>query len=132
MNGTILVQNFVTRARGIRSIIHVFKRMLRWRRFMRYAMNFGYVFLLLGLAGLIYVAGHHPLLLLNSHGILSSIAISAPLFILDALLLRLLELGRVWYTRGVDPTLALVLMVEEISGQLLGKQQMTVVTSETG
>lgn len=130
-NGTILATNFVTRARGVRSIIHMFKRMLRWRRFMRYAMNFGYVFLGLTLGGVIYVSKYNPSLLVLHHDGIASITIFVPLFVLSIVALRLLEFGRIWYTRGVDPTLALVLMIEEISGTLLGKQQLTVITPDS-
>ncbi|HEY2068357.1 MAG TPA: hypothetical protein VGG48_02285 [Rhizomicrobium sp.] len=125
-NNKILVQNFVIRAQGVKSIIHMFKRMLRWRRFMRYAMNFGGFLLLLDFVLTIFIwyrapKWFHPNQMMEAAAILQ--------FAIGAMALRLFEVARGRYTRGVDPTLALVLMVEEIGGQLLASRQMRIVNS---
>jgi hypothetical protein len=121
-NSNILAANFVNRARGIRNIIHTFKRTLRWRRFMRYAMYFGYFGLLLSfLTAVILMVERQP----SGEMILASIM----QFVVSLLALSIFEIGRKNYTRGVDPTLALVLMVEEIGGQLLASRQTRLINS---
>ncbi|HEY1629752.1 MAG TPA: hypothetical protein VGF56_00450 [Rhizomicrobium sp.] len=127
-NGKILVTNFIVRAQGIQSIVHMFKRVLRWRRFMRYAMSFGYVLLGVAIAFVLYESTrkHNWFPAGNTQ-----IAAATLQFAISALALYVFEIGRKRYTRGVDPTLALVLMVEEIGGQLLAHQQTRLVTTSS-
>lgn len=125
-NSDIQNLNFVTKAHGIRSIIHNFKTIVRWRRFMRYTMNLGYfTLILLFLSAVIGVFR-----LVSGFSIYASmvhILFSAALFVTSALSLLVFEYGRKTYTEGMDPTLALVLMIEEIGGQLANRP--TIVTN---
>jgi len=123
----ILAANFVTRARGIRELIHTFKRILRWRRFMRYAMNFGFLLLVGAGAGYGFLAGR-TLLAAQPDTML----ISGALFATGVVWLILFEAGRRKFTRGVDPSLALAIMVEEIGGQLLAGRQARLVGGGSG
>lgn len=109
-NEGIFNHNFEGKARAVRTLIHNFKRILSWRRFFRYTV-FG-----AGLAFAVIVAvlyarlagGYQRTMVLNG----------AICFAALAIYIVILNLFRRRYTKGVDPTLALVLMVEETGKQL--------------
>jgi hypothetical protein len=112
--------DFASKAEAVRSLIHTFKRIVRWRRFMRYSMN-------LGLVSLMIVATWATFFKQAHHGLDSSAKlISLGLFAASAVIFWLFELGRVALTEGMDPTLALVHMVEELGNQLLARNQFVV------
>jgi hypothetical protein len=125
-NSDIMAANFVTRACGIKSIIHTFKRVVWWRRHTRYTMNTGYVCL-----SFVLIVWMYKLSDIGSSvgiGAITNISIISIVFFLTSLLsLVFFEIGRNKFTSGMDPTLALVLMVEEIGGQLLAFRQTKIV-----
>lgn len=117
-NRSLEAANFATKARGIRNVVHEFKFVMRWRRFMRYTMNSAGVCLI---AAFLFASYEHILHRdFLSHHFLKSLL----LFGVGASSILLFELARRLLTRGMDPTLALVLMVEEIGGQLLARSHL--------
>jgi hypothetical protein len=123
-NSNILATDFVTRARGVRSLIHTFKCIVRWRRFMRYTMNFGYAILLLTAMGEVYGFFHSAFDAMSATKTVTAFVV---LTAVSALSLTTFEFGRKLFTEGMDPTLALIQMIEEIGGQLLASRQTNLV-----
>jgi hypothetical protein len=121
-NNNTLAADFASRARGIRSLIHTFKSIVRWRRFMRYTMNLGYALLiLLFMAEGIKLFYHGSIL--GARLTIGTFETSTALMVVAAASYALFEFGRKRFTEGMDPTLALALMIEEIGGQLLASRQ---------
>lgn len=121
--------DFAQRARGVRSLIHTFKSIVRWRRFMRYSMNLGYYSLPLVAAAEAYILLHQGKFVLISPEPWRT-GVSLALLVMCAMVLPIFERGRKKFTQGMDPTLALVHMVEEIGGQLLASRQTNIVGNE--
>jgi len=113
--------DFASRANGVRSLTHTFKSIVRWRRFMRYTMTVGLAALVLAaFAGFFLRPGGAKLEFLQA-------LLSSGLFAISAATFWLLQIGRKQLTEGMDPTLALVHMVEEIGGLLLAARQTNLV-----
>ncbi len=126
-NSDILATNFVTKAHGIRSIVHAFKAIVYWRRYLRYLMEIGYIclFVTLEFWAIRVLAKPIGLAALDHRFVMSmSLVFAAAIFLL------VFEVVRRKHTRGMDPTLALVLMIEEIGGQLLAFRQTKIVGAD--
>jgi hypothetical protein len=125
-NSDIMAANFVSRARGIKSIIHTFKIIVYWRRYLHYLMVVGYVCLLIAITiWIVKLHGAFPhLATADGNPLMAGV-----LLILCASSLLVFEVIRKKYTQGMDPTLALALMVEELGGQLLASRQTKIIGS---
>ena len=113
--------DFLVKARAIRETVHKFKVIVRWRRFLRYTMNAGHI----ALVALIVVVVLQRIL---AHTVdWNDLSTSALLLAATFASLYLFEAARLIFTQGMDPTLALVLMVEETGRQLLAARHPTII-----
>lgn len=113
----LMVTDFLVKAQGAQKMIYLFKIVVRWRRFLRYTLNVGGVSSILVFA--LAMFGHSVRHTLGTEQFLFSV-----IFFLSALgFIALFEIARLVFTTGMDPTLALVLMIEDIGAQLLAARR---------
>jgi hypothetical protein len=112
-NRELMVNDFLIKAQGIRRVVRMLKIVVRWRRFLRYTFNVGIVSLLVVTGVSIY--GHAVNRSFERREFFFSLLLGAVGFVF----VSLFEVVRAAFTQGMDPTLALVLMIEDAGAQLL-------------
>ncbi len=117
-NRELMVTDFLVKAQGVRKMIYMFKIVVRWRRFLRYTLNLGLVLLCAVFALAIF--GHTV-----QHGSIQTeeFVFTVIFFGIGFVFISLFEVARAVFTQGMDPTLALILMVEDVGEQLLAARR---------